>query len=338
MAPEASIIILTKNGSRYLREVLDAVLGHSSRYPFEVVLIDSGSSDGSWEIAQSFPLHCHQIAPEEFNHGETRNLGARLADSAASYLVYLTQDATPLEGWLDHLLQPLKEDKEVAGAFSRHVPRAGCAPSMQRLMSREWLQTGTPERVVKRITDLAEYEQDQAYYAYFSNTSSAIRRSVWRQFPFARVDFAEDSQWADRVLRAGYSLVYEPASSVLHSHNYSLWQQFAQNVDHARAMKALHDPPAYRQARPARFVRRIAGQVREDWRYIGTMNAGWPRKLYWCVHAPLWQFATEFGGLLGARADSLPPGLLRRMSRQSHVRGEEATATSRTARKKPGRS
>lgn len=319
MAPEAAIIILTKNGSRYLREVLDAVFGLGSRYRFEVVLIDSGSTDGSWEIAQSFPLHCHQIAPDEFNHGETRNLGARLADPAASYLVYLTQDATPLEGWLDHLLQSLEEDKQVAGVFSRHVSRPGCAPSMQRLMSSEWLQTGTPDRVVKRITDLAEYEQDQAHYAYFSNTSSAIRRSVWEQFPFARVDFAEDSQWADRVLRAGYSLVYEPASRVLHSHNYSLWQQFAQNVDHARAMKALHDPPAYRQARPGRFMRRIAAQVLKDWRYIGTLRASPARKLYWLLHAPLWQMATEVGSLVGGHADALPAWLVQRMSRQRRV-------------------
>jgi rhamnosyltransferase len=319
---DVSIIVLTKNGCLYLREVLDEVLNHSSRYPCEVVLIDSGSSDGSWEIAQSFPIQVHQIAPEEFNHGETRNLGARLADPSARYLVYLTQDATPLEGWLDNLLQPLEEDDQVAGAFSRHVPRPDCAPSMRRLMCNEWAQTGTAERVVKRMISLTEYEQNQAYYAYFSNTSSAIRRSVWQQFPFARVDFAEDSQWADKVLRAGYSLVYEPASQVWHSHNYSLRQQFAQNVDHARAMKALHDPPAYRKVHPIRAGGQVARRTAEDWAYIRTLKASPFRKIYWTLHAPLWQLATELGSHIGAHSDALPRWFVQRVSRQTQVRGD----------------
>lgn len=323
LEPEYSIILLTKNGRRYIREVLDAVLGHTEPLSREVILIDSGSTDGTWEIADSFPIRTHRIPPEEFNHGETRNLGARLASPQSRYLVYLTQDATPLEGWLENLLRSLRSDSQVAGTFSRHVPRPTCPPPMARLMCTEWEQSGTPKRVVKKMGDIGEYERNQAYFAYFSNTSSAIRRTVWEEHPFKPAEFAEDADWADRVLRAGYTLIYEPSSPVLHSHDYSLGQQFAQNLDHARAMKQIHNPPEYQEAvRPGRALRRMYEQVLKDWQYISRMEIDTARKAYWGLYAPLWQFATEAGIHTGTRADRLPSWLLGLLSRQARVRCE----------------
>jgi glycosyltransferase involved in cell wall biosynthesis len=320
MGPEATVILLTKNARRYIKEVLEAVFAQSPQDWFEVVLVDSGSTDGTWEIIQSFPVRTHRISPETFNHGGTRNLGASLASPTSQYLIYLTQDATPLDKWLENLLRPLQQDEQVAGAFSRHVPRPGCAPSMARLMCTEWVQAGTPERVVKRIDDLAEYERHQAHYAYFSNTSSIIRRAIWEQFPFATVEFAEDVEWADRVLRAGYTLVYEPSSRVLHSHDYSLWQQLTQNVDHAMAMKSIHKPQHYHQLRPSLIWRRIIDQTQKDWSYVSTMDVSSARRAYWLGYAPLWQLMTELGGQIGAHAESLPAWLIARLSRQSRVR------------------
>ena len=320
MEPEVSIILLTKNGQRYLRQVLEGIFRQSSQFSYEVLLIDSGSTDGTWSLAGSFPIRTRRISPGEFNHGETRNLGAQLACPCSEYLVYLTQDATPLENWLDSLLRPLRTDRQVAGAFSRHVPRPTCTPSMARLMRTQWEQIGTPDRVVKRITDLDEYERNQARFAHFSNTSSAIRRTILEKHPFLPLDFAEDSEWADRVLRAGYSLVYEPSSRVLHSHDYSLWQQFAQNVDHAFAMKQIHNPPEYGDTRPARAFLRLLDQIRRDWHYIASTEANVARRARWYLHAPLWQLATEAGIHTGSRADKLPLWLLSRLSRQAQVR------------------
>ena len=321
MRGEASIILLTRNGIRYIQEVLEAVLRETAPQGHEVIVIDSGSTDGTWEAAVSYPVRAHRILPQEFNHGETRNLGARLASPAARYLVYLTQDATPLENWLEGLLRPLREDSQVAGAFSRHIPRPTCCPSLARLMRTEWQQTGTPERVVKKLTDLDEYRRNQAFFAFFSNTSSAIRRTVWEEHPFSRVDFAEDAEWADRVLRAGHTLVYEPSSPVLHSHDYSLWQQFAQNVDHSRAMRQIHGLPDHAERHPGRTLRRVSEQVLKDWRYIGRMDISAVRKARWLLHAPLWQLATEAGAYAGARADSIPAWLSPLISRQARLRG-----------------
>jgi len=54
--------------------------------------------------------------------------------------------------------------------------------------------------------------------ATFDNVSSCIRRSVWEETPFERTGFGEDVRWAGSVLEAGYKIVYEPRSAVLHSH------------------------------------------------------------------------------------------------------------------------
>ena len=319
MDPEVSIILLTKNGERYIAEVLEAITKQVSQYAFEVLLIDSGSTDGTREIAHAFPIRTYRIPPQDFNHGETRNLGARLASPTSSYLVYLTQDATPLEHWLDCLIRPLQANSQVAGTFSRHVPRPTCSPSMARLMSTEWEQAGTSERVVKRVADLDVYERNQAYFAYFSNTSSAIRSVVWEEHPFRSMQFAEDTEWADRVLRAGYTLIYEPSSRVLHSHDYSIWQQFAQNVDHARAMKQIHSPPEYASFHPLRTLRQVSEGIRKDWRYISGLEISTRRKARWYLHAPLWQLATAAGVHAGTHADRLPLWLGNRLSRQARV-------------------
>jgi rhamnosyltransferase len=87
-----SIIVLTKNGGALLDEVLKRVFAQEIEERFEVIAIDSGSTDSTKEILAQFPVSVEEIPPVTFNHGETRNLGARL--SKGEYLVYLTQDAT----------------------------------------------------------------------------------------------------------------------------------------------------------------------------------------------------------------------------------------------------
>lgn len=141
--PDVSIIIPVKNGARYLEEVLQGIYAQQTRHVYEVIVIDSGSNDRSLEIAAGFPARVARIRPEEFNHGGTRNLGGKLAHPDSRYLVYLTQDATPLPGWLEYLIAPLEEEMQVAGAFSRHVPRPDCNPILARQMREDWQQCGT---------------------------------------------------------------------------------------------------------------------------------------------------------------------------------------------------
>jgi GT2 family glycosyltransferase len=321
-----SIILLVKNGGRYLDEMLTAVFAQRVDFGFEVIAIDSGSRDSSKEILRRYAVQLFEIAPSEFNHGGTRNFGASLADPEAEYLVYLTQDATPAdEHWLANLIRPMEEDRDVGGVFGRHVPRTGAAPALARQLLTVW-QTGGSERLVKTLPGNREtYERDKLYYVFFSDTSSALRRSAWARVPFRLIDFAEDADWADRALQAGYRLVFEPASMVVHSHDYPVLEQFRQNVDHMAGMKRLFPGNVHQGWR--NWLRLFAGipkQVVADWRFTHTMapykHQSLGRRLFWMVHSPVWHLASALGTLVGTEIHRLPAALRRSLSRQERLR------------------
>lgn len=326
MPIDATIVLPMKNGVRYLAELFAAVFAQTTHYTYEFIAVDSGSTDGSLELVTQYPIRLIQIAPHTFNHGETRNLGASYADPTSRYILFLTQDATPMEGWLDALLDPLEHDPNLAGTFSRHVPRADCQLPLARRMTTEWEQAGMLTPIHKQITDLHAFEQHKAFYCYFSNTSSALRRSVFAAYPFRRVEFAEDADWAERVLRAGYSLRYQPASRVLHSHSYPLWDQFTQNVDHAKGMRVLLGPQAIPTMTWERFWHQWKEATRLDFLYAGLFPMRTRDRLIWIFYSSLWEFATLSGSVVGFQYHQLPKGVVRLLSHQRRVRRGKAQA------------
>jgi rhamnosyltransferase len=324
--PLVSIILLTKNAEQYLDEVLEGIFQQQCDFSFEVIQIDSGSKDNSLQIAKNYPVRIVSIPPETYNHGDTRNLGMRESERDSQFSVYLTQDATPFnEHWLKNLIQPLLDDSEAAGVFSRHVPRKGSSVSPVRQLV-QLTQTGSQKRIEKQMPpSQEEYEENRIFYVWFSNTSSSIRKEIWKKFPFKKVDFAEDAVWADEVIQAGYKIIFEPSSVVIHSHDYPLIEQFRQNVDHQRAMYRLFQPKYLRNGRT--WLKQYAGIPLQSWRdYQFTIDSpyfrevGFRRKFRDVVRSPFWYFATISGGLVGAYFDKFPKSLTRIVSRQERIK------------------
>ena len=322
----ATVILLIKNGEAYLDEVLAAIYRQDTGFDFQVIAIDSGSQDRSKEILKRYPVRLVEIAPSTFNHGDTRNLGAHLAGSDTDYLVYLTQDATPKnEHWLASLMAPFFEDEKIAGVFSRHEPRPDSSAALTRQLTTVW-QSGSQQRCVKTMpADPAIYERDKLFYIYFSDTSSALRRTVWEQIPFRRLAFAEDADWADRALQAGYRIVFEPASIVIHSHDYSFMEQFRQNADHTAGMKTLFGPQIISGVQ--NWLRLFGGVPREvwrDWQFTCSepafVSQPWRRKANSMFHSPAWHIASALGTWTGAHLDWLPPQARLALSRQERIR------------------
>src|SRR5262245_52434590 len=125
-APDASVLIPTRNPGPGIASVLDAVFGQDAGFAFEVVIVDSDSVAPDIDLMRSYQTRVHSIRLGEFGHGRTRNLLASLA--RGRWLLYLSQDAEPADStWMRTLLAPL-DDPAVAGCYAQQVPRPNADP------------------------------------------------------------------------------------------------------------------------------------------------------------------------------------------------------------------
>lgn len=208
---DVSIIIPAKNEEENIGKCLAAIYNQETNYRFEVIVIDSGSSDQTLDIVKGYPaVQLVEIRAEEFGHGKTRNMGAE--GSKGDYIVFLNADAMPMDKyWLNPLISPLVKDKKMAGVYSRHIPKEGCYLYMVRD-----IQKSMPGKPMVR-------SQTKPFdFMIFSTVSCAIPRDIWEKYPFKDdIIIAEDQEWAGRVLEQGLKIFYEPSSGVYHSHNYT---------------------------------------------------------------------------------------------------------------------
>lgn len=310
-----SIIILTKNGNAYLEEVLEGVFRQEIKEAFEVVAIDSGSTDHTKDHLRKFPVRIEDISPATFNHGETRNLGARL--SKGEYLVYLTQDATPLGArWLEKLVAPLRTDPLVAGAFSCQHPREECSLTEKRQILQTELTSGTTMRINTAVGN-PEYERNRYPFIWFSNTSSCIRKKVWEKIPFRKLEFAEDQDWARRVLEAGYKTVYVPDSVVIHSHHYRPVKNFRRHFEHARAMKESFGKDEFPHFKA--IFTATHSSVKADFHFfLDQGEKGW-KFSRWFLSSLFWYLSAFSGLWLGTHVEKLPAAWKGRLSLQPSI-------------------
>ncbi len=310
-----SVIILVKNGGALLEEVLKEVFAQKGVGEIEVVAVDSGSTDNSKEILRRYPVRVEEIPSSTFNHGETRNLGGRL--SRGAFLVYLTQDATPGDDhWLARLVEPLHEDSLVAGTFSSHRPRKNCSLMEKRQILQTVLTSGSERRVNTAVGN-PEYSRNPYPFIWFSNTSSCIRREVREAFPFRKVEFAEDQDWAKRVLDAGYKTVYVPDSIVIHSHHYRPLKNFRRHFEHARAMREIFGKEEFPRFKAVFSATRQS--VREDFQFYRS-ETGRPWGFYrWFFPSLFWYLAAFSGLWMGTHLEKIPLRLRERFSLQPSI-------------------
>ena len=77
---DASVVILTYNGEQHIDEILASLTTQRFDGTYEILVIDSGSTDSTLDLIAKYPsVRLVQIPNSEFGHGKTRNLGAHLA-------------------------------------------------------------------------------------------------------------------------------------------------------------------------------------------------------------------------------------------------------------------
>lgn len=249
--PVVSVLLLTKNAGPRLEQVLSSLFAQQG-VRFEVLAMDSGSTDGTLELLRATPAEVHEIPAGTFSHGGTRNRIAGLA--RRPLLAFLTQDARPIgTDWLANLVAAL-EDPKVAGAFGRQLPRPGAGDCERYFQG--YLYPSQPRRMV--------LEPGQRYRIaefFFSNANSMIRKSVWERIPFPEhVVMSEDQWWAREALRRGYVLTYVPNAAVEHSHFHGPVALFRRNFDSGVSLRGLDESTPLEAA--TRFATYLGGEFR----------------------------------------------------------------------------
>lgn len=205
--PETSIVIRTYNEEKHLGNLLEAVKKQEYKN-FEVVIVDSGSTDRTLEIAEKFGARIFKIESRDFTFGYALNLGCR--EAKGTYLVFASAHVLPVDDqWLSKLVDAFKNDK-VAMVYGRQVGHESSKFSekrdFKRLFGKHPLNKGVP-------------------FDFANNANSAIRKDLWQKHQFDENLFGlEDIEWAKHFRQMGLEVVYEPGAVIYHIHNEQ-WHQ-----------------------------------------------------------------------------------------------------------------
>jgi rhamnosyltransferase len=300
---KATVLIPTKNAGPSFRTVLDRLMSQHTSWPFEVIVIDSGSSDGTVDLCRQYPaIRLHQIAPTEFGHGRTRNLGFSIA--SGEFVAVITQDALPVDDhWLTNLVAAVEARSDIAGGFGRHLPYNSASPFIKRDLQLHFDGFAKLDPITK-LDDPVRYAQDLGYRQllhFFSDNNACIRKAVWEKFPYPDVDFAEDQIWAQRIIEAGYAKVYCDAAAVYHSHDYGVIETLRRSYDESRAFRRLF---GYRLCPSFRHLLAVTAHTTvRDLRYARKIVGA---RAKWLVLAPPINLAKQAGYYLGSEWSDHP--------------------------------
>ena len=189
-------------------------------WPFEVLVLDSSSTDGTPELASQDGCRVVSIARSDFRHGGTRQYAAELA-TGTDTLVFLTQDSFLAEADALGRLTAALEDPSIGAAYGRQVPRPGASP----IEAHARLFNYPP---VSEIRSLGDATRIGFKSIFFSNSFGAYRTSALRQvggFP-PQLNFGEDTVVAARLLQGGWRIAYVADATTFHSHPYTCREEY----------------------------------------------------------------------------------------------------------------
>jgi rhamnosyltransferase len=247
---DVSVVVPTLDGGPLFVHLCNHLGGLVGRLGVEVLVIDSGSTDGTPERAERAGLEVHRITRPEFGHGRTRNLG--VAMTRGSVVCFLTQDVLPCTpDWPLRFAAALSRPG-VAGVYGRQVPRD--ATTMEMF----FVALNYPAEAL-RFDPRPGGHHPRPGRVLFSNAFSALRRDVALEVPFVDgIPVSEDQAWALQVLERGHSIVYEPAAEALHAHRYSLKSLFRRTFLVGQALRQIGID---RGATLSESVRFLAGEL-----------------------------------------------------------------------------
>jgi glycosyltransferase involved in cell wall biosynthesis len=220
--PYISIIIRSKNEERYIGQALSAILQQDIDLCFEVIVIDSGSTDRTLDIVRRQGVRLYEIDARQFTYGRALNYGASLAHG--EYLINLSAHCIPTNSaWMTRLVSCLRSDGRIAATYGGQVPIKGINPFEERSL----LAAFTPD-------------EKGRIRPPFSNANCAIRKEIWQDYPFdEKASFAEDFIWS-QMLPKVHEIRYVADAAVYHTHPLRLRYWAKRSYDNGMFVQYLN--------------------------------------------------------------------------------------------------
>lgn len=213
---DVSVVVPTYNGGTQFETMLQLLKQQKSCGSVELVIVDSGSTDGTVELCYQYGVTLVQITQEQFSHSYARNLGAETA--CGTILVFMTQDALPSsERWLSEMIAPVLAGEADAVSCSEECPEG--TDLYYRILNYGHASfVGTLHEDVSGSKEKCRNKENLRRYASLSDVACAIKRSTFFRFRH-RYDFAEDLDLGIRLLSCGYRTKLLSKTRVIHGHN-----------------------------------------------------------------------------------------------------------------------
>ena len=286
MTGNCSIVIRAYNEEKYIGRLLEGIRQQTVR-DVEVILVDSGSTDSTVQIAERFGAKVVHIPSTEFTFGRSLNFGVRAA--TRELVVIVSAHVYPVyPDWLESLLRPF-EDQRAALTYGK-----------------------------QRGPDSAKYSEQQIYHqwypdenklnqptAFCNNANAAIRRSLWEQYPYDEtLTGLEDLGWAKWAKEQGYEISYIAEAEIIHIHNETPHGVYNRYRREAMALRKIY-PEAHFNFYD--FVRLTITNVFSDLWHAACERALWKNivSIFW------FRFMQFHGTRMGHRETSLVTPQLR---------------------------
>jgi rhamnosyltransferase len=233
---QATVVIRTFNSAQTIRQCLNSITNQT--IDTQIVLVDSGSTDGTCSIAASQVDEVLRIPHAEYTPGRALNLGFSAAEGDV---------VMPLSSHCAY-----QDDRHVARALAHHVQAKVAAT-----VGASGDELGAP---LQRPLTVDAWPIGNRPWWGFSNHSSSVTRSVWAQYPFDEsLTACEDKEWASRIHAANYGIVYDPNLIVpaKHRRNRGVRQAYRRGLNEGLALGTILSPavPGTSSVLIERFVR-----------------------------------------------------------------------------------
>ncbi len=226
-----SVVIPVKNAGSDFDLLLSTLREQQGIKEIEIIVVDSGSSDETLEIAKKYGAIIIEIAAEEFSHSHARNIGAE--NASGNYIFFTVQDALPPSRLFLYELFGVLRNNDIVAVSCAEFPREDADLFYCVLLWNHYrfLEVDRNDRILSMPETLSHVSLRKN--GQLSDLACLIQKEVFMKYGY-RGNYAEDLDLGVRLIRDGHKLAFMDSIKIIHSHNrppsYFLKRAYVDNL------------------------------------------------------------------------------------------------------------